>query len=79
MREGESVGVGPNLCLSAIVLSPLVGYGGVKVFSSRDNASEGVVLSCSWSTSSTITDLDKNWVEEECNKVKFLRARASCS
>ena len=34
-REGESVRVGPNLCLSAIVPSPLLGYGGIEVASSR--------------------------------------------
>ena len=50
-REGESVGVCPNLCLTAIVLSPLVGYGGIiQIFSFRDPTSETVALSCSWNS-----------------------------
>ena len=49
--EGKSVGVGPNICLSPIFLSPLVGDGGVEIFSSRDITGEGVALSSSWDIS----------------------------
>ena len=66
-QEVESAGFGPNLCLSAIVFSPLVGCRGVEVFSSRDTTGESIALSCSWSNS-TITDLDSNHWYCECRK-----------
>ena len=49
--EEKSVGIGPDACLSPIVLSPLIGDGGVEIFSSRDITGEGVAPSSSWDIS----------------------------
>lgn len=56
-RKGESTRVSTNLCLSSIVLSPLVSYGRVDVFNSRHSTCETVLLSC-FQSMSTFTDLN---------------------
>ena len=56
-RERYGVGIGANLCLCSIVLSPLVGYGGVDEFNSRNATYEGVTLTCN-RCSSTSADLN---------------------
>ena len=52
------------MCVSAIVLSPLVGYSCVEVLTSENVTSEVVVLSQYWST--TVSDVDRDsWSESE--------------
>ena len=43
-EEGKFFGGGSKLYLSAVVLKPHVGYGGVEVFSSRRTTGEGIVI-----------------------------------